>query len=73
MSYRGTDDLVTVNEAAALKGVSRHTIYSAIREETLSSVRVLGKIAVHRADLESLEVRERGRPKKVKNEGKIAP
>lgn len=44
-------NLLTVNEAAKLKGVSRAAVYSAITRNRLPCRRVLGRIAVREADV----------------------
>jgi excisionase family DNA binding protein len=43
--------LLTVAQAAQLKGVKRATIYSAIAQGRLAHQRVLGKLAVREADI----------------------
>lgn len=42
---------VSVAEAAALLGVHRSAVYQAIRAGQLRAVRVMGKKALHRADV----------------------
>lgn len=42
---------VSVAEAASLLGIHRSAIYQAIRAGQLCAVRVMGKKALHRADL----------------------
>ena len=45
------DNLLSVSQAAELKGVSRAAIYSAIARGRLPHQRVLGHIGVRRADV----------------------
>lgn len=42
---------VSVAEAAALLGIHRSAVYQAIRAGQLRAVRVMGKKALHRADV----------------------
>ena len=42
---------VSVTEAAALLGIHRSAVYQAIRAGQLRAVRVMGKKALHRADV----------------------
>jgi len=56
------ENLMTVEEAAALKGVSIATLYKAIREGRLPSQRVLGRVGLLRADVEAYEP-QRGGPR----------
>lgn len=59
-----TVDLLTPAQAAELKGVSRTAVYSAIAEDRLPHVRMLGRLAVKRSDLEAWKpVRYAGRPR----------
>ena len=46
-----TNHLITVAEAAQLKGVSRSAIYKAIEQGRLNSQRVLGRVALSRHDV----------------------
>lgn len=58
------DELLTPAEAAQFKGVSRTAVYSAIAENRLGHVRMLGRLAVRRSDLVAWKpVRYAGRPK----------
>lgn len=50
---RNPGKLLTPQEAAWLKKVSRSTIYSAIAEGRLPATRVLGRIAIQEADLKA--------------------
>ena len=57
------DDLITAAEAARLKGVTPTAIYTAVSEGRLPHQRVLGHIALKRADvLEWTPIRYAGRP-----------
>ena len=57
------EDLLTVGEAASLKGVSARSLYRAIEEHRLPFVQVLGKLGVRRADAMAYEpIAYRGRP-----------
>ncbi len=59
-------DLLTPDDAAKLKGVSRTAIYAAIAEKRLKHIRVLGHLAVRKADLLSwTPARYAGRPKGI--------
>ncbi len=51
MKSEGSKDLISVGEAARLKGVSTTAIYKAIKEERLVAVTVLGRVGLHRADI----------------------
>jgi excisionase family DNA binding protein len=44
--------LITVAEAAQLKGVSRTTIYNAIKDGRLKSQKILGHVALVRSEVE---------------------
>lgn len=56
-------NLLTISEAAALKQVSRQSIYRAIAERRLPSVQVLGKMGVMKSDVMAYEpISYRGRP-----------
>lgn len=60
-----TEDLLTVADVAALKGVSRQGVYSAIRREQLPVVRKFGRVLVERAAADLwepvLDMQERGK------------
>lgn len=59
-------DLLTPDKAAKLKGVSRTAIYSAIAEGRLKHIRMLGRLAIRKADLISwTPARYAGRPKGI--------
>ena len=57
--------LLTPDEAAKLKGLSRTAIYSAIAEGRLAHTRVLGRLALREADVLAWHS-HRGRPKGVR-------
>lgn len=44
-------NLLTPDEAAKLKGVSRTTIYSAMAQGRLKHTRILGRLAIEKSDL----------------------
>jgi excisionase family DNA binding protein len=48
-------DYLTPEEAAERKGVSRQSVYTAIRRGKLPSVRMLGRLAVRREDVDAME------------------
>jgi excisionase family DNA binding protein len=59
----GVGNLLTVSEAAALKGVSRRALYQAIRERRLPSVSFLGKLGLKESDVLAYQpVAYKGRP-----------
>lgn len=49
---------LTVQQAADFLGVNRSAVYQAIESGSLATVRVMGKRALRRADLEAYRVRE---------------
>ncbi len=58
------DDLLTPAQAAEFKGVSRTAVYSAIAENRLPCVRILGRLALKKSDLKAWKpVRYAGRSK----------
>lgn len=62
--------LITPQEAAKLKNVSRPAIYSAIAEGRLPSVRVLGRIGVREADVLAYQpVKSQARPNGIRGRG----
>lgn len=46
-------DLLSVSQAAALKGVTRSAVYAAIERGALPHEMILGHIAVHEADVQA--------------------
>lgn len=73
MSTQDTADagkLITPQQAAELRSVSRPAIYAAIAEGRLASVRVLGRIGVREADALAYQpVKSRLRPDGIKGRG----
>ena len=60
------DTYLTPDQAALAKGVSRTAIYSAIAEGRLPAHRVLNRLAIRKAELESwLPAPNSGRPKGI--------
>jgi excisionase family DNA binding protein len=53
------DDWLTAAEAAQLKGVTRSAVYKAIAQKNLLAERVLGRLALRRAELEVWKPKER--------------
>lgn len=49
------DEYLTPKKAAEIKGVSVPTIYKAIERGVLPSVRVLDRVALHRADVDAYQ------------------
>lgn len=70
-----TDDLLTITEAAALLHLSRQAVHTAIQEQRLPAVKVLGRWAVRKADAEAYlprayeEKRESRRPEGARGPG----
>ncbi|MBV9467681.1 MAG: helix-turn-helix domain-containing protein [Abitibacteriaceae bacterium] len=55
--------LLTPQEAATLKGVTRSAIYKAIAEGRLPHTRILGRVAIREDDVQVWEpIKYRGRP-----------
>lgn len=48
-------DLVTVSEAADIRGVSRQAIHALIERGRLRSVNMFGRVLVYRSDVDSFE------------------
>lgn len=66
--YRRRDmaeDLVTVSEAARIKGVTRAVIYNAINRGDISARTVLGRRALRREDVDRWQPRRAGRRRGV--------
>lgn len=59
-----TDTLLTVSQAARLKGVTRTTIYNAIASKRLRTVQALGRTAIQESDLKASDIGQgkSGRP-----------
>jgi hypothetical protein len=62
------DDLLTVQDAAALKNVTRSRIYQWIDAERLQKFEKYGRTLVSRRELEAIEPLPAGRPPKAKTE-----
>jgi excisionase family DNA binding protein len=69
------DDLMTIAEAAELLGVHRQTVYTAIREGRMESIKRYGKALVSRSEVDAYQrrtrpggVKPRGRPRSTKKE-----
>lgn len=62
------DDLLTVQDAAALKNVTRSRIYQWIDAERLQKFEKYGRTLVSRRELEAIEPLPAGRPSKAKTE-----
>ena len=52
---RGIEDLITVTEAAKLRGISRQAIHALIQRGRLRSVEMFGRVLVYRSEVESFE------------------
>ncbi len=53
-------DLITVAEAAKLRGVSRQAIHALIARGRLSATEMFGKVLVHRSEISSFEPEQPG-------------
>jgi excisionase family DNA binding protein len=51
----GIEDLITVTEAAELRGISRQAIHALIQRGRLRSVEMFGRVLVYRSEIESFE------------------
>ena len=60
----GTDDFVTVAEAARLRGVSKARIRQWIKEGRLGRIEKYGRVLVKRREVETLKALAVGRPPK---------
>ncbi|MGH9823667.1 MAG: helix-turn-helix domain-containing protein [Blastocatellia bacterium] len=58
------DDLITVQEGATLKGVSRARIHQWIKAGRLKTETKYGRVLIHRPELMALQSLRRGRPPK---------
>lgn len=54
-------DLITVTEAAHLRGVSRAAIHELVQRGRLQSVRMFGRVLLYRSEVESFEKDKPGR------------
>ncbi len=60
------DTVLTADEVAALKGVTRSAVYAAIADGRLPHVRILGRLAIREGDARSWNpIRSPGRPKGI--------
>lgn len=57
------DELLTVSQAAKVRGVTRQAINHLVREGKLPSVEIAGKRFLRRSDVEDFEPDRGGRPK----------
>lgn len=62
------EDLLTVQDAAAFKNVTRSRIYQWIEAERLQKFEKYGRTLVSRRELEAIEPLSAGRPPKAKAE-----
>lgn len=62
------DELLTVTQAAEVRGTTRQAINYLIRNDKLPSVEIAGKRFVRRQDLDLFEPDKGGRPSKPKGE-----
>jgi excisionase family DNA binding protein len=53
-------DLITVPEAAKLRGVSREAVHALIRRGRLRSKELFGRVLVYRSEVESFEKEKPG-------------
>lgn len=54
------DEHMTIKQAAEILGITRQTVYQAIRAGRLPSERILDRVTVRRADVESYKQRTEG-------------
>ena len=66
MTKIDTSELLTVSQAAELRGVSRQAINHLIRQNKLAAVDIAGRRFVRRSELEKFEPDRGGRPKETK-------
>lgn len=59
------DDLITVTEAARLRGVSRAAIHELVQRGRLKSEKMFGRILLYRSEVEAFE-KEKPGPKRGK-------
>jgi excisionase family DNA binding protein len=72
MKNNSEEDLLTVQDAAALKNVTRSRIYQWIEAERLRKFEKYGRTLVSRKELEAIEPLSAGRPPKAKAEASNA-
>jgi len=68
MVHIDSEELLTVTQAAELRGVSRQAINHLIRQNKLDAVDIAGRRFVRRSALEKFEPDRGGRPKEIKKE-----
>jgi len=71
------EDYLSVSQVAELKGVSRNAVYKAVQEGRLFCVRIVGRIAITRAEAQNWNAkartgRRKGRPTNEEAKAKIA-
>ena len=62
------DDLISVQEAARLRGVSAASIFQLIARGRLRSERLIGRTLVYRSEIEDFEPQKPGVKPKTKND-----
>jgi excisionase family DNA binding protein len=60
-------DLITITEAATLRGVSRAAIHELVQRGRLRSERMFGRVLLYRSEVESFE-KEKPGPKSTSDE-----
>lgn len=63
------DDLITVDEAAEMRGVSRSAIRDLIRRNRIRRIDRFGRTLVYRSDIENYQTGKAGRPPKTPHTG----
>lgn len=58
------DDLITVEEAAEIRGVTRNAIWGLINRGKIQTERKFGRVLVYRDEIENYEPDKAGRPPK---------
>lgn len=56
----GVGDLITIAEAARLRGVSRSAISELVRRGRLRSIEMFGRVLVYRSEVESFQKQKPG-------------
>ena len=59
------DDLITVGEAAGIRGVSRNAIWDLINRGKIRAERIFGRVLVYRTEIENYTPDKAGRPPKA--------
>jgi excisionase family DNA binding protein len=65
------DELLTVTQAAELRGVTRQAINHLIRQGKMPTVEIAGRRFVRRKDVEGFEPDRGGRPKESREEDRL--